>query len=40
MRAWNPNTKYENLLSWLAQSYSSFADERFRVLTRRIRICP
>ncbi|MEO7424956.1 MAG: hypothetical protein ABI036_07205 [Fibrobacteria bacterium] len=32
MRAWNPNTKYENLLSWLAQSYPSFADERFRVL--------
>jgi tetratricopeptide (TPR) repeat protein len=32
MRAWNPNTKYENLLSWLAQSYSSFADERFRVI--------
>ena len=32
MLAWNPNTKYENLLSWLAQSYPSFADERFRVL--------
>ncbi len=32
MHAWNPNTKYENLLSWLAQSYSSFVDERFRVL--------
>jgi tetratricopeptide (TPR) repeat protein len=32
MRAWNPNTKYENLLSWLAQSYPAFADERFRVL--------
>lgn len=32
MRAWNPATKYENLLSWLAQSYPSFVDERFRVL--------
>ncbi len=32
MKAWNPNTKYENLLSWLAQSYPAFADERFRVL--------
>jgi len=32
MREWNPNTKYENLLSWLAQSYPAFADERFRVL--------
>lgn len=32
MRAWNPNTKFENLLSWLAQSYPAFADERFRVL--------
>ncbi|HKP97857.1 MAG TPA: hypothetical protein VJ385_19120 [Fibrobacteria bacterium] len=32
MRAWNPGTKYENLLSWLAQSYPAFADERFRVL--------
>src|SRR6185503_245178 len=32
MRAWNPNTKYENLLSWLAQSYPAFSDERFRIL--------
>lgn len=32
MRDWNPATKYENLLSWLAQSYPAFADERFRVL--------
>ncbi len=32
MRAWNPNTKYENLLSWLAQSYPAFADEQFRVI--------
>jgi hypothetical protein len=32
MRGWNPNTKYENLLSWLAQSYPAFADERFRVI--------
>ncbi|MEO6095187.1 MAG: hypothetical protein ABIW76_05770 [Fibrobacteria bacterium] len=32
MKAWNPNTKYENLLSWLAQSYPAFADERFRLL--------
>ncbi len=32
LAAWNPNTKYENLLSWLAQSYVMFADERFRVL--------
>ena len=32
MREWNPDTKYENLLSWLAQSYPAFADERFRVL--------
>lgn len=32
MREWNPNTKFENLLSWLAQSYPAFADERFRVL--------
>jgi len=32
MRGWNPATKYENLLSWLAQSYTAFADERFRVI--------
>jgi tetratricopeptide (TPR) repeat protein len=32
MRAWNPATKYENLLSWLAQSYPAFSDERFRIL--------
>ncbi len=32
MRTWNKATKYENLLSWLAQSYPSFADERFRVM--------
>jgi tetratricopeptide (TPR) repeat protein len=32
MRAWNPSTRYENLLSWLTQSYSNFYDERFRIL--------
>jgi hypothetical protein len=32
LHAWNPATKYENLLSWLAQSYTSFTDERFRIL--------
>ncbi|HLP43261.1 MAG TPA: hypothetical protein VK465_17280, partial [Fibrobacteria bacterium] len=32
MRSWNPATRYENLLSWLTQSYSTFHDERFRIL--------
>ena len=32
MRSWNPSTRYENLLSWLTQSYPSFYDERFRIL--------
>lgn len=32
MRSWNPATRYENLLSWLTQSYASFHDERFRIL--------
>ena len=32
LRAWNPANKYENLLSWLAQSYPAFVDEKFRVL--------
>lgn len=35
MRSWNKNTKYENLLSWLAQSYPSFGEERFRVLNEQ-----
>jgi hypothetical protein len=32
LRSWNPGTKYENLLSWLAQSYPAFVDEKFRIL--------
>lgn len=32
MKSWNPATRYENLLSWLTQSYPSFYDERFRIL--------
>ena len=32
MRSWNPDARYENLLSWLTQSYPSFHEESFRIL--------